>query len=182
MIGSLMFVSGCAKKKIARKGNKGVTNQASFNQDSFSTEDLDSIQLDALSGEDIPLSDIPLDLAQQEFVKPDPTIFENIYFDYDSTILKDNYLPILSNIGTWLQDNSNTHVMIEGHADERGTNEYNLALGEQRALSVRRYLTSLGVDPDRLHTISYGEERPLVVGGDEQSYEQNRRCEFLISS
>ena len=73
-------------------------------------------------------------------------------------------------------------MILEGHADERGTHEYNLALGEERALSVRRFLVSLGITESRLHTISYGEERPLVQGAEEQSYAQNRRAHFLVSA
>ena len=178
LLGFLLVFAGCAKKKKVAKRGQATIQEA---QD-FSAEDLDSIQLDALSGEDIPLSDVPMDMSQQEFVDPDPAIFENVLFDYDSSILKEEVLPILARIGAWLQENMDIHAMIEGHADERGTNEYNLALGEQRALAVRRYLVSLGIDPDRLHTISYGEERPIIVGDDEQSYAENRRVEFKVST
>ena len=72
--------------------------------------------------------------------------------------------------------------MIEGHCDERGSNEYNLALGEQRALSVRRYIVSLGGDPNKLHTVSYGEERPLDPRSSEDAWAVNRRAHFLVSS
>ena len=73
-------------------------------------------------------------------------------------------------------------VLIEGHCDERGTDEYNLALGERRALAVRRYLVALGISADRLHTISYGEEKPAVLGSDEAAWSKNRRAEFKVSA
>ncbi len=72
-------------------------------------------------------------------------------------------------------------LLVEGHCDERGTNEYNLALGERRALSVRRYLVALGIGSDRLHTLSYGEEKPLDPGHTEESWAKNRRAEFKVS-
>ena len=78
----------------------------------------------------------------------------------------------------YLNSIPNTHVIIEGNSDERGTNEYNLALGERRAINTQQYLTNLGVDPERMRTVSFGEEKPLFQGQDEEDYQYNRRVDF----
>ena len=108
-------------------------------------------------------------------------IFQTVYFDYNKYNIKTSEAPKLSSIADWMRENPSKHLLMEGHCDERGSNEYNLALGEQRSLSVRRYLISLGIEAERLHTVSYGEERPVAYGHDEESWSQNRRSEFLIS-
>jgi peptidoglycan-associated lipoprotein len=105
---------------------------------------------------------------------------ESIYFDFDRSFIKPEYRPILDTKAEFLKDNPEYSLRIEGNCDERGTNEYNLALGERRADSVKNYLVSLGISPDRVETISYGEERPLAVGHNEDSWSQNRRDDFVI--
>jgi peptidoglycan-associated lipoprotein len=104
-----------------------------------------------------------------------------IYFDYDSSELKPQAKAKLEAAADWLKQHPSVNIQIEGHCDERGTNEYNLALGERRALAARRYLISLGINTDRIFTISYGEERPAVEGHDESAWKYNRRDEFNIS-
>jgi peptidoglycan-associated lipoprotein len=108
-------------------------------------------------------------------------VLKPIYFDYDKSDLKPAAKDQLEIAADWLKKNPKVNCRIEGHCDERGTNEYNLSLGERRALSARRYLMSLGVNPDRLFTISYGEERPAREGHDESAWKWNRRDEFTIS-
>lgn len=100
---------------------------------------------------------------------------DRVYFGYDRTDLTPEALQQLQLQAQWLAQYPNLNVTIEGHADERGTREYNLALGERRATSVREYLVSLGVPANRVRTISYGKERPEVTGSDPQSWAQNRR-------
>lgn len=104
-----------------------------------------------------------------------------IYFDYDKSEIKAPAKVKLERAADWLKKNPKVNCQVEGHCDERGTNEYNLALGERRALAARRYLVSLGINPDRIFTISYGEERPAVEGHDESAWKFNRRDEFKIS-
>jgi peptidoglycan-associated lipoprotein len=104
-----------------------------------------------------------------------------IYFDYDKADLKPEAIARLDKAAEWLKANPSANVQIEGHCDERGTNEYNLALGERRALAARRYLVSLGVSSERIFTVSYGEERPAVEGHDESAWQYNRRDEFKVS-
>ena len=104
---------------------------------------------------------------------------KTVYFDYDSHALTSPTTMTLGYNAERILEVPNTIVQIAGHCDERGTQEYNLALGEKRAQSVRNHLRQLGVPGDRLVTISYGEEAPAVPGSDEASWAQNRRCEFM---
>ena len=90
-------------------------------------------------------------------------------------------LELLQDQVAWLKQNSDVSVTIEGHCDERGTREYNLALGEKRAQSVKNYLIGLGINPDRVSTISYGKERPAVVGSNDGAWAQNRRSVTTVN-
>jgi len=105
---------------------------------------------------------------------------ESIYFDFDKSFIRQEYRPVLEEKAEFLRDSPNIHVRIEGNCDERGTNEYNLALGDRRTTSALNFLVSLGISPDRIETISYGEERPLSLGHNEHSWTQNRRDDFVI--
>jgi len=105
----------------------------------------------------------------------------DIYFDYDESTLTDDTRDKLSRNADLLKSSPQFSVTIEGHADERGTNEYNLALGERRANAVRDYLSSLGVAGDRLRTLSYGEERPVCTSNEESCWSQNRRAHMIIT-
>jgi len=105
---------------------------------------------------------------------------EHVYFAFDSAALSAMAQDTLKRKAAWLRDNAGVAVTIEGHCDERGTNEYNLALGERRAESARAYLVDLGIAASRLSTISYGEERPLDPGHDEEAWAKNRRGQFQL--
>lgn len=108
------------------------------------------------------------------------SIQEMIFFDFDRSDLREDARATLQRKAEALREFPDIRIRIEGHADERGTVEYNLALGERRADAARAYLIDLGIDPDRMTTISYGEERPLVEGQNEAAWSQNRRDEFVI--
>lgn len=101
---------------------------------------------------------------------------DTIYFDTDRYNIDTQDAASLTAQAQWLQRYPNKRATIEGHADERGTREYNLALGERRANSAKNYLVSLGIDAARVTTVSYGKERPIALGSDEQSWAQNRRA------
>lgn len=103
-----------------------------------------------------------------------------IHFDFDQFTLTNEARVILKQNAAYLNDNSGIKVVIEGHCDERGSDEYNLALGERRAAAAKQYLVSLGIPESRLSVISYGEEKPLVEGATEQAWAQNRRDEFKV--
>ena len=132
----------------------------------------------ALSGDDIPLAELD---DSAVYVEPTSREFADINFEYDQYRVLDKDIPTLEGIASWLRENPEARVLIEGHCDERGTNEYNMALGEQRALAARRYLVGLGIDSDRLNTISYGEERPIAFGSNEAAWAKNRRAHFVVS-
>ncbi len=100
---------------------------------------------------------------------------DRIFFGTDSYSLSTEARQVLDGQATWLQQYPNVSITIEGHADERGTREYNLALGERRANSVRNYLSALGLGPSRVNTVSFGKERPAVPGANESAWSQNRR-------
>jgi len=110
------------------------------------------------------------------------SILKDIHFDFDKYNIRPEDAEILKENAAILKKYPNLKIQIEGHCDERGTNEYNLALGERRANSAKNYLISLGISPDRLSTISYGEERPLDPGHNEEAWAKNRRAHFVIIS
>jgi peptidoglycan-associated lipoprotein len=105
----------------------------------------------------------------------------DVYFGYDSAELSDEARATLEQHARWLQAHPEARVSVEGHCDERGTVEYNLALGDQRAKTVADYLTTLGVSPERLASVSFGKERPIESGHDEAAWAKNRRAHFKVS-
>ena len=105
---------------------------------------------------------------------------EDILFEFDSASLSVEAQDILRAKAAWLRENPRARVIIEGHCDERGTNEYNLALGDRRAFSAKAFLVDLGIDESRLTTISYGEEKPIASGSTEEAWAKNRRAHFVI--
>ena len=105
---------------------------------------------------------------------------QTVYFDYDSADLNSSVISTLEANAQFLKDNPSVEIQIEGHADERGGIQYNLALGEKRARSVKQYLEALGVESGRMSTMSYGKERPKAFGHDEAAWSQNRRANFVI--
>ena len=105
---------------------------------------------------------------------------KRIHFDFDKYFIREDMKPILEQNAQWLLKFPTVVITIDGHCDERGTEEYNMALGEKRADSAKNYLVNLGVPGERLKTVSYGKMKPLVQGVDEETYFQNRRDEFTI--
>jgi peptidoglycan-associated lipoprotein len=124
-----------------------------------------------------------------ELTTPEPNIrdknfvvnanLQKIHFDYDKAEISPENRAILEENAKWIKANPDVFILIEGHADDRGTYEYNLALGQERATKVREYLVYLGVSASKLGTISYGEEKPAILGENEKSWYENRRVEFL---
>jgi peptidoglycan-associated lipoprotein len=105
---------------------------------------------------------------------------DRVFFGYNQYDLSSEARAMIEKQVAWLKQYPSVNVMIEGHCDERGTREYNLALGEKRAMAERNYLIALGVDSKRIQTISYGKERPAVLGADETSWAQNRRAVMVV--
>ncbi len=105
---------------------------------------------------------------------------EKIYFDYDKADLDSEDQATLTKKAGWLKDNGEYKLKIEGHCDERGSTEYNMALGARRAEAAAKFISNAGVASDRLTTVSYGEEKPVATGSDEAAWSQNRRDEFVL--
>ncbi|QPK63755.1 peptidoglycan-associated lipoprotein Pal [Methylomonas sp. LL1] len=113
-----------------------------------------------------------------EFSDPNnPLSKQTIYFELDSSQVKQEFVPVVAAHAQYLASHPNQHVILSGHADERGSSEYNIALGEQRAKSVERMMRSQGVTAGQLEIVSYGEEKPAVSGGGESAWQMNRRVE-----
>jgi len=104
---------------------------------------------------------------------------QTIHFDFDRSFIRDDAKATLKQNAEWLKGHPDVVIQIEGHCDERGTNQYNLALGQRRADSTKNYLVSLGVNGDRMLTITYGEEKPVDPGNNETAWSKNRRAEFV---
>ena len=119
---------------------------------------------------------------QESLLWSPATGLQKIYFDYNSFALRPDAISTLTENAAKIKQVPDVFIQIEGHCDERGTQEYNLSLGEKRALAVRDHLIKLGISGDRLLTISYGKERPAATGHDEGAWKQNRRCEFNKAS
>jgi peptidoglycan-associated lipoprotein len=105
-----------------------------------------------------------------------------VYFDFDSSVVKDEFSAIIEAHASYLANNPGARLTLEGHADERGTREYNLALGERRAAAVQQFMELMGAGSTQIQTVSYGEERPVDPGHDEQAWALNRRVELVYTS
>jgi peptidoglycan-associated lipoprotein len=172
-------VSGCAKKKVTAEEEMGAAAEETALQPGDAG--YEKIYEESMASKEE-------SLEAQAAMEKEPEVLEGrtsapllpIYFDFDkSNIREDQRARIVEN-ATFLSENKAVRVRIEGNCDERGTNEYNMALGERRANSAKKYLVNLGIHEDRMHTISYGEEKPLLHGHDEYSWAQNRRDDFVV--
>lgn len=127
----------------------------------------------------------PVDMSAAkyaEFQKAASAALKDINFDFDRSDIRDVDKPKLQAIASFMKSFASARIMIEGHCDERGTVEYNLALGDRRAFAAQNYLSGLGVNRDRMGTISYGKEKPKVTGQNEESFLINRRGEFKLQN
>jgi len=124
---------------------------------------------------------IPREVAPTPAIQAQEPAFElkDALFDYDKYDIRPDARAALDSVAAWLNKNKNINVLIEGHCDERGTNEYNLALGEKRANATKNYIITRGVAPTRINTISYGEEKPFCTEQNEDCYQKNRRAHFV---
>jgi len=179
----LALTFGCAKKKISSgiEGDDGLAG--SDGQPGYGTEEelaadrQGMIDEEALQDQGAAIAEsgmTPEEEAMARFVN------EVIHFEYDSAALLPAAQDLLREKAGWMRANPGARVIVEGHTDSRGTGEYNLALGDRRAASVRNFLTGVGIDGSRITTISYGEERPADPMENESAWAKNRRAEFVI--
>ncbi|HUT03076.1 MAG TPA: peptidoglycan-associated lipoprotein Pal [bacterium] len=122
----------------------------------------------------------PAATAQAEVTEAESMNFEDIHFDFDRSNLNTISRQVLNQIAFIMFDRPELSMLVEGHCDERGSNEYNLALGDRRTEAAKDYLIDMGIEPHRIRTISYGEERPLTSGHDEAAWAVNRRAHFAV--
>jgi peptidoglycan-associated lipoprotein len=115
-------------------------------------------------------------------VKAQGLALKDIYFDFDQAAIREDSKKLLNENIEWLRKNSAAKVIIEGHTDERGSSEYNLALGDRRARATRDYLMAAGVEANRISSISFGKERPFVLGHDDSAWQWNRRAHITVSA
>jgi peptidoglycan-associated lipoprotein len=127
------------------------------------------------------VEELPRDIEQLNRVAQDRGYVRDAFFNYNESALSEDAQMALNATANWLRNNPQYNLLIEGHCDERGTEQYNLALGDRRASIVRDYLVTLGVDSGRMRTVSYGEERPFDEGHNESAWRQNRRAHLVIT-
>ncbi len=135
----------------------------------------------SLSGGDMsaPVDSTPMNFSSEGSDSGKIAGLSTVYFDFDKSALSQSARDVLKANAEWMKKNANVKIQIEGHCDNRGSIEYNLALGERRANAVRSYLTTIGVAGNRLTVLSYGEEKPMVSGDSEESWAKNRRANFV---
>lgn len=170
-----LFVGGCGKKEVA------------------SDEDMKAQDIEV---EEVVVIDVGEGMGAEESIESQPyaglgaTISEArthapmlpVYFDFDRSNIREDQVPRLETNSAFLKDNMMVKVAIQGNCDERGTQEYNIALGERRALSAKKFMVNMGVAEARVSTISFGEEKQLVHGHDEFAWAQNRRDDFVVTA
>jgi len=157
----------------ATTGGEG-TAQAAETEATQAAETTSAEATEAVASEPIPG---PEPGTQEHLVV---NVGDRVFFEFDKSRLTAEAEKTVTRLAAWLKQHPDTSLMVEGHADERGTREYNIALGARRANSVKDFLVVLGVDPNRLQTVSFGEERPAVLGSNEQAWAQNRRAVFVV--
>ena len=169
---AMFFTASCSKKVVQTEPVATTQPEVSKASDRSAeeAEQAGQLQEDRLRAEAV-----AREAAGAAFVN------ENILFSFDSSVLSDQAQQILNSKADYLRAKSGVTVTVEGHCDERGTEAYNVALGERRAESVKNFLVDLGISANRLKTISYGEERPIAMGQDEASWAKNRRAQFMVN-
>ena len=176
IIPGLLFTASCAKKAV--KDEAAITEDQEAMKAKEAAEKARQEELARQQAiEEQRLKD--QDMMKQE--AKDMFLNEDIHFEFDSSTLTPEAQLILKKKAEWLQNNPGSMSTIEGHCDERGTSEYNIALGDRRATSAKNFLVDLGISASRLTTISYGEERPVDPGKSEEAWAKNRRCHFTIN-
>jgi peptidoglycan-associated lipoprotein len=168
MLAAALLLAGCSSTSDDAAGGAGAAGGLGTGGDASRG----GITSSGLPGEPVPGSQEDLEVS----------VGDRVFFAYDSAVLSPIATQTLDRQAAWLKQYPTVVLTIEGHTDERGTREYNLALGDRRANAVRNYLIALDIDPARILTISYGEERPAEAGNDESAWAQNRRAVSVVST
>ncbi|MGI9510456.1 MAG: peptidoglycan-associated lipoprotein Pal [Geminicoccaceae bacterium] len=172
LIAAAFLLAACSSNDeydYGADGDVGAADQQTYD----SGEGGNGIGSDSLAGDQPPPG------TQEEL---ELSVGDRVFFDYDSAVLSPVATETLDRQGAWLRQYPNLVVTVEGHADERGTREYNIAIGDRRATAVRNYLLALNVPPTQILTISYGEERPADAGSGESAWANNRRAVSVVTT
>ncbi len=180
-----MFIVGCQSTGQELSNDPSLTDGQSQTDGSSGAGDTTGSDITSLDGSD-DTSMTPIveeDMTVQQMLDEPGSALANriIYFDFDSAKISDESLALLEAHGNFIAGNGNVSVRLEGHTDERGSREYNIALGDRRAQSVRRVLLFQGASVDQLDTVSYGEEQPAMLGHTEDAWSKNRRVELVYN-
>ncbi len=172
VMAAALLAAGCAKKPASTMGmgeEAPVVSEMPFQQEVTGIEEQ-------------AVSETQFGEQQAGYQQPEVSVpgLERIFFNFDQYVLTEEARQTLADNAAYLKANAGAQIRVEGHCDERGSDEYNLALGERRALAAMNYLVSLGVSPSRMSVISYGEELPLDPGRGEEAWAKNRRAEFKV--
>jgi peptidoglycan-associated lipoprotein len=193
VIPGLLFTVSCAKKVVQSEPvaeeeavEKAEPDMASKVAEEQAAQEEAARQWEMAAEEDLKKEQMAEEAAKAEDMERAKMaamqmfMNEDIYFDFDSAVLLPMAREVLSRKADWMRENQDASIIIEGHCDERGTNAYNIALGDRRAESAKAYLVDLGIDETLLTTISYGEERPVDPGHNEEAWAKNRRTHFVV--
>jgi peptidoglycan-associated lipoprotein len=185
IMGMLAIIQGCAKEQVVKEDVARTPQASTTPGDQSSGADTGEL---ASLGKTVPEEGSSAKGAKSErlgyFVVSTPKgdyIFYDVHFDFDKYNLRAEDRDALNRHAKWFLENQKYSALIEGHCDEKGTEEYNLALGERRAEAVKKYLSDMGVGAARIKTVSYGEEYPLDTAQTEEAFAKNRRAHFVVS-
>ncbi len=182
LVVSFLFLVSCAKQRDVSGQPGGETAGAEETTDQMTDDDKEKqrISEEEIAAQKQAEAEAARREAEREKAAMEKFVNEEIYFGFDDSSLTKKARQILAAKADWLRSHPDVDVVIEGHCDERGTKEYNMALGQRRAQSVKNFLVNAGINSGRLDTISYGEERPVDPRSNEMAWAKNRRGHFRI--
>lgn len=174
----VMLATGCAKKVVTSEIEEGVKAQPVEKQTSPEPE---AQQAKPIEKGTVKSEEAAIQATAQKEAAPVAEVkgIADIFFDFDRFSIREDARPTLEDNAKYMKGNNNLKIVIEGHCDERGTPEYNIALGERRAQAAKKYLIDLGIDSSRISVISYGEEKPFCTDHTEECWQENRRARFV---
>ncbi len=181
-----IVASGCAKRVSTSQLDETGTRASGAPSESVQSEPRKGDDIVSIAEPSIPKAEVYEDTIPGEAVNESSSSsavyrdIKDIYFDFDKYTIRDESRATLQTNAAVIKNKKAKKVVIEGHCDDRGTNEYNLALGERRAQSTKRYLAALGINPSDISTISYGEEKPFCSEQNDECWQKNRRSHFVI--
>ena len=180
LILSGLFLLACGKKEIKTDGLTGAPGGEQVKEDDAEkAKKRARIREQELTEQQLREKALAEEEARRKAMAAE---FENedVFFEFDQFVLSDSAKAVLNKKAKWLKDHPNAKALIEGHCDERGSTEYNLALGQKRAEAAMQFLIALGINPSRVSTISFGKEKPADPGNNEASWAKNRRAHFVL--